>query len=100
MANKYLDSAGLSYFWGKIKSYISSQGFLKSYTETDPTVPSWAKASTKPTYTASEVGALSTSVTTLPNPKALTITNYGTTLTYDGSAAKSIEIINVDSVGY
>ncbi len=25
--------------------------------ETDPTVPDWAKASTKPTYTASEVGA-------------------------------------------
>ena len=31
---------------------------LQSYTETDPTVPSWAKASTKPSYTASEVGAL------------------------------------------
>ena len=29
-----------------------------SVTETDPTVPSWAKQSTKPTYTASEVGAL------------------------------------------
>lgn len=29
---------------------------LQSYTETDPTVPSWAKASTKPTYTKSEVG--------------------------------------------
>lgn len=27
-------------------------------TESDPTVPSWAKASTKPSYTASEVGAL------------------------------------------
>ena len=27
-------------------------------TETDPTVPSWAKASAKPTYTASEVGAI------------------------------------------
>lgn len=26
--------------------------------ETDPTVPGWAKASSKPTYTASEVGAL------------------------------------------
>lgn len=26
--------------------------------ETDPTVPAWAKASTKPTYTAQEVGAL------------------------------------------
>ena len=29
---------------------------LQSYTETDPTVPSWAKASSKPTYTKSEVG--------------------------------------------
>ena len=31
---------------------------LQSFTETDPTVPAWAKASTKPTYTATEVGAL------------------------------------------
>lgn len=31
---------------------------LQSYTETDPTVPSWAKAAIKPAYTASEVGAL------------------------------------------
>ena len=32
-------------------------GYLTSFTETDPTVPSWAKAPTKPTYTAAEVGA-------------------------------------------
>ena len=32
---------------------------LQSYTETDPTVPAWAKTLTKPTYTAAEVGALS-----------------------------------------
>ena len=31
---------------------------LQNYTETDPTVPSWAKQSTKPKYTAAEVGAL------------------------------------------
>lgn len=31
---------------------------LQSYTETDPTVPSWAKASSKPSYTAAEVGAV------------------------------------------
>ena len=31
---------------------------LQSYTETDPTVPQWAKAEQKPTYTAQEVGAL------------------------------------------
>lgn len=30
---------------------------LSSYTETDPTVPAWAKAASKPSYTASEVGA-------------------------------------------
>lgn len=42
---------------------------LQSYTETDPTVPSWAKASSKPSYTASEVGAVPTSRTV--NSKAL-----------------------------
>lgn len=34
---------------------------MQSYKETDPTVPSWAKAEKKPTYTASEVGAVPTS---------------------------------------
>lgn len=31
---------------------------LQSFTESDPTVPAWAKTPLKPTYTASEVGAL------------------------------------------
>lgn len=30
---------------------------LQSFTESDPTVPSWAKQATKPSYTAGEVGA-------------------------------------------
>lgn len=38
-------------------------------TETDPTVPSWAKESSKPSYTASEVGAVPT--TRKVNGKAL-----------------------------
>ena len=38
---------------------------LDSYTETDPTVPSWAKQSSKPTYTASEVGAVAKSGDTM-----------------------------------
>lgn len=42
---------------------------LQNYTETDPTVPSWAKASSKPSYTASEVGAVPTTRTV--NGKAL-----------------------------
>jgi hypothetical protein len=41
--------------------------------ETDPTVPQWAKQSTKPTYTASEVGALPSS-THIPN-KTSDLTN-------------------------
>lgn len=68
---KYLDETGLAYFWGRVKSYFNTIiptkvsdlsndiGYISSYTETDPTVPEWAKASSKPTYTASEVGALS-----------------------------------------
>lgn len=38
---------------------------LQNYTETDPTVPAWAKSKTKPTYTASEVGAVSKSGDTM-----------------------------------
>jgi len=46
---------------------------LQSFTEIDPTVPSWAKAQTKPTYTAQEVGALPAS-TTIPS-KTSDLTN-------------------------
>lgn len=42
---------------------------LTSFTETDPTVPSWAKEANKPTYTASEIGAVPTTRTI--NGKAL-----------------------------
>ena len=43
-----------------VSSFTNDAGYLTSYTETDPTVPSWAKADSKPTYTASEVGAVAT----------------------------------------
>lgn len=74
---KFLDQTGLAYFWGKLKALIPTKtseltndsGFITGYTETDPTVPSWAKASSKPSYTASEVGAVPTSRTV--NGKAL-----------------------------
>lgn len=40
----------------KVSEFTNDSGYLTS--ETDPTVPAWAKASSKPSYTASEVGAL------------------------------------------
>ena len=40
-----------------VSAFNNDAGYLTSYTESDPTIKSWAKASTKPTYTASEVGA-------------------------------------------
>lgn len=40
----------------KVSELTNDSGYLTSFTETDPTVPSWAKAASKPTYTASEVG--------------------------------------------
>lgn len=39
-------------------SLAKADSALQSYTESDPTVPEWAKAATKPTYTAAEVGAI------------------------------------------
>lgn len=52
---------------------LDTNTYLTSYTETDPTVSSWAKASTKPTYTAAEVGALPDS-TVIPS-KTSDLTN-------------------------
>lgn len=42
----------------KTSDLTNDSGYITGYTETDPTVPSWAKASSKPSYTASEVGAV------------------------------------------
>ena len=41
----------------KVSQLQNDSGYLTSFTETDPTVPQWAKAATKPSYTAAEVGA-------------------------------------------
>ena len=45
----------------KVSELENDSGYLTSFTETDPTVPAWAKAKSKPSYTASEVGAVPTS---------------------------------------
>lgn len=54
-AGNYLTSIPSEYV---TENELNSKGYLTNYTETDPTVPAWAKAEKKPTYTAGEVGAL------------------------------------------
>lgn len=56
----------------KTSDLTNDSGFLTSYTETDPTVPSWAKQSTKPTYSYSEI----TGTPTIPT-KTSDLTNDG-----------------------
>lgn len=51
-----IKTSGTAVIPSKTSDLINDSGFIT--TEADPTVPSWAKASTKPSYTASEVGAL------------------------------------------
>ena len=64
-----VDGKGLSTndFTSEYKNKVDSA--LQSYTEIDPTVPAWAKAASKPKYTASEVDAVPTTRTV--NGKAL-----------------------------
>jgi hypothetical protein len=40
----------------KLSQLDNDKGFIAGYTETDPTVPAWAKAESKPSYSKSEVG--------------------------------------------
>lgn len=57
-----------------LSELVNDVGYITSYTETDPTVPAWAKASTKPSYTYSEVGAAANSHThgSITNAGAIT----------------------------
>ena len=70
---------------------------LQSFTETDPTVPSWAKQSSKPSYTYSEVGAAPAShnhsqlITAGDNRKVSTKPNdYSNVMRFQGIKEKSV----------
>lgn len=65
----------------------NDSGFITGYTETDPTVPAWAKAANKPTYTAQEVGALPSS-TVIPT-KTSDLQNDSGFVNVSGAAAAS-----------
>ena len=60
----------------KTSELTNDSGFMTGYTETDPTVPAWAKTPSKPIYTASEVGAR-------PNTWVPSLTDIGVTATAD-----------------
>ena len=68
----YLTSVPSEYI---TESELNAKGYLTSYTETDPTVPAWAKEPTKPTYTAIEVGALPAD-TVIPSIDGLATEEY------------------------
>ena len=76
---------------GDVKSQIEAYNYITGYTETDPTVPSWAKQSTKPSYTASEVGAMATSERSnyLPTGTTLDDVADGTTRKLSDYAAQA-----------
>lgn len=39
----------------ELPEFLDNAGYLTSFTETDPTVPAWAKAATKPSYNLGEI---------------------------------------------
>ena len=45
-----------------VSDFNNDAGYLTSFTETDPTVPAWAKAQTKPSYNFSEIGSTPTTI--------------------------------------
>lgn len=76
---------------GDVETQITSHNYITGYTETDPTVPSWAKAETKPSYTASEVGALATGTTldSVPDGTTRKLSDYATQANFTAHTANT-----------
>lgn len=81
----------------EMQAYVSQELANFTPTESDPTVPEWAKQPTKPSYSVAEVGALPNTTPipvvpdALPNPFALTFTGAAEG-SYDGSKAVTVNI--------
>lgn len=68
-------------------------------TETDPTVPSWAKAENKPTYSASEVGAVAANASITGATKTkITYDSKGLVTAGADLAASDIPAITLDKI--
>ena len=97
--------------WENVVSFFGSAGEGGVAVETDPTVPAWAKAANKPTYTANEVGAKASGTVesiatggTGATTAAGALVNLGITATaaelnkLDGVTATTTELNYVDGV--
>lgn len=81
----------------KVSELSNDSGYLTSFTESDPTVPSWAKASTKPSYTAAEVGALPND-THIPSTTA-ELTNDAGFITGNEVPVQDVQVAGTSVVG-
>jgi len=87
----------------KVSDLTNDAGYITGYTETDPTVPSWAKAASKPSYTASEVGALP-DTTSIPTES--TVSGWGFTknagtitgITMNGASKGTSGVVDLGTV--
>lgn len=57
LTGDYGDLLNLPTIPSSTSDLVNDSGFLTSFTETDPTVPAWAKAPTKPGYTWTEISS-------------------------------------------
>jgi hypothetical protein len=67
----------------KTSDLTNDSGFITDYTETDPTVPEWAKAENKPTYGVSEISGLTEELATKVESSTVTTIWSGTQQEYD-----------------
>lgn len=54
-SGSYADLEGKPTIPTKVSQLTNDSGFITGYTESDPTVPAWAKAASKPSYDYSEI---------------------------------------------
>lgn len=76
-----------------------AQIVVDAYQESDPTVPDWAKAETKPTYTAAEVGAVPESAKTDIDKNTAARHTHGNKSTLDAITAEDIAKWNSGTAG-
>lgn len=99
------DTGGIT----EAKAREIAQSVVDAFEETDPTVPDWAKAESKPTYTAAEVGAVPESAKsnidkntaarhTHENKSALDVITTDDILKWNSGTAGTVEIVGATAL--